>query len=104
MAEDWIVGSPCLFRGKEDYVRDMRDLVVYLLRIQCHLLMPHNGVDESYGPVPVAQLQFMANSTLSSDVWSYRDCSARFVRDCSLLFKIMYVVRNMFSPTVGFCP
>ena len=104
MADDWIVGSPCLFMGRENYVSSIRSLVVYLLQIQCHLLVPHNGVDESYGPVPVAQLQLMANSTLSADVWSYQDCSARFVRDCSLLFRVKYLIKSMFRSTIGFCP
>ena len=104
MADDWIVGSPCLFRGRGSYVNSLRGLVDYLLRIQCHLLVPYNGEDGLYGPVPITELQLMANSSLSSDVWSYQDCSARFVRDCSLLLHIKYVVKLMLKNSVGFCP
>ena len=104
MAEDWVVGSPWLFRGKVDYVRGTRDLVTYLLRVQCHMLEPHDGVEESYGPVPNTRLRRITNSTLAADVWSYHDCSARYVRDCSLLHRTKYLIKNVFRPTVGSCP
>ena len=104
MADDWIVGSPCLFMGRGSYVSNLRYLVDYLLRIQCHLLVPYNGEVGLFGPLPIAQLQLMANASLSNDVWSYRDCSARLVRDCSLLIRIKYVIRLMFKNSIGFCP
>ena len=95
MADDWNVGSPCVFRGHDGYVSNVQDLVDYLLYIQCHLLIPYNGENGLYGPVPNTDLQLAANSSLSSIVWSYQDCSARFVRDCYLLFRVKYVVKLM---------
>ena len=104
MAKDWVDSCPCLFSGKEEYVRNTKDLRDYLRAAQCHILEPHDNIEDSYGPVPSVRLQRIPNSTLATSVWSYYECGSRYVRDCSLLHRTKYLFQNVFKPTVGSCP
>ena len=103
MVTDWADGHSCWIADYDKYMYQSRRLRAILRLAQCSILEPYNYTFMFYGPVPNDRLQSYPNASLNNYVWSYNDCSARYLRDCSFLMKLKYFLKAVFLPTVGSC-
>ena len=68
---------------------------------QCYVLQPNNST--MHAPYLNDKFQKYHNDSLLSTVWKYNKCSARILRDCTLLTKIKYVYKQLFLSSKGAC-